>query len=66
MTLVFFCFFGLIISCQSSMSKDDILIGANQMNQYLPLLKGKNIAVVANQTSLVDGVHLVDSLVSVF
>ena len=64
MTLVFFCFFSLIISCQSSMSKDDILIGANQMNQYLPLLKGKNVAVVANQTSLVDGVHLVDSLVS--
>ena len=29
-----------------------IIVGANQVSEYLPLLKGKNIAIVANQTSV--------------
>ena len=36
--------------------------GAERMGLYLDSLKGKRIAVVANQTSLVKGVHLVDTL----
>ncbi len=39
-----------------------ITTGANQTEKYLPLLKGKKIAVVANQTSTIGSVHLVDSL----
>ena len=39
-----------------------ITTGANQTEKYLPLLKGKKIAVVANQTSTIGTVHLVDSL----
>jgi uncharacterized protein YbbC (DUF1343 family) len=39
-----------------------ILTGADQMSQYLPLLKGASIAVFANQTSLVGKSHLVDTL----
>ncbi|MAM27737.1 MAG: hypothetical protein CMC13_01845 [Flavobacteriaceae bacterium] len=31
----------------------DIVTGANRFNQYLPLLKGKSIGIVANQTSIV-------------
>jgi len=46
----------------------EIVVGANNMKAYLPLLAGKNIAVVANQTSVIfkkNGyVHLVDSLLS--
>ncbi len=36
--------------------------GAERMGLYLDSLKGKRIAVVANQTSVVKGVHLVDTL----
>lgn len=36
--------------------------GAMQTALYFPELKGKNIAVVANQTSMIGSVHLVDSL----
>jgi len=39
-----------------------ITVGAEQTALYFPLLQGKKIGVVANQTSLVNGVHLVDSL----
>lgn len=36
--------------------------GAENMTQYLPFLKGKNVAVFANQTSMVGTTHLVDTL----
>ncbi|MCF8367349.1 MAG: DUF1343 domain-containing protein [Bacteroidales bacterium] len=36
--------------------------GAEQTEKYFPLLKDKNVAVVANHTSLIKGSHLVDSL----
>lgn len=39
-----------------------LLTGAQQMQHYLHLLVGKNVGVVANQTSVLYGVHLVDTL----
>ncbi|MFM7595549.1 MAG: exo-beta-N-acetylmuramidase NamZ domain-containing protein [Flavobacteriales bacterium] len=36
--------------------------GADRMSLYLDSLKGKRVAVVANQTSVIKGVHLVDTL----
>lgn len=41
-----------------------IITGAEQTEIYLPLFKEKNIAIVANQTSLIGTTHLVDSLLS--
>jgi len=40
-----------------------ITTGAERTDQYFPLLKGEKIAVVANHTSLIGKVHLVDSLI---
>ncbi|WP_111684327.1 exo-beta-N-acetylmuramidase NamZ family protein [Winogradskyella tangerina] len=43
-----------------------IIVGANQTERYLPLLKAKRVGIVANQTSVIftksSNVHLVDSL----
>jgi len=39
-----------------------IVTGAGRMEVYLPLLKGKAVAVFANQTSMVNNTHLVDTL----
>lgn len=72
------------ISCDTNTKKDivkskesenqiqnDYLIieGANQTDKYLPLLKGKNVAIVANNTSVIfksdnnqSYQHLIDSL----
>ncbi len=38
--------------------------GAWQVSAYLPVLQGKRVAVVANQTSTIRETHLVDSLLS--
>ena len=41
-----------------------VITGAARTGEYLPLLKGKKVAVVANQTSMIGETHLVDSLLS--
>ena len=38
--------------------------GAERMEQYLPLLLGKRVAVVTNQTGIVGTTHLVDTLLA--
>lgn len=44
--------------------KKPLLTGAQQTELYLPLLQGKNVALVANHTSRIGKAHLVDSLMS--
>ena len=44
--------------------KTSIITGAERMQVYLPLLKGKAVAIFANQTSMVNNTHLVDTLLS--
>ncbi|HSU27518.1 MAG TPA: DUF1343 domain-containing protein [Chitinophagaceae bacterium] len=41
-----------------------IRTGADQTEKYLPYLKGKRIAILANPTSIIGKTHLVDSLQS--
>ena len=43
---------------------DRLRTGAERMELYLPLLEGRNIALVANHSSLVCGTHLLDTLLS--
>lgn len=40
----------------------NILPGAYQTEQYLPLLNGKKVAVFANHTATINSTHIVDSL----
>ena len=52
-------------SCVSQQSaKKQIFPAARRTDLYLPKLKDQRVAVVANHTSLVDGVHLIDTLLS--
>jgi uncharacterized protein YbbC (DUF1343 family) len=39
-----------------------VRVGAERMETYLPLLTGKRVGVVTNHTGLVEGTHLVDTL----
>jgi len=42
--------------------KKQIRTGAEQTGEYLPFLKGKRVAILANLTSVIGKTHLVDSL----
>ena len=44
--------------------KEQIKTGAEQTEAYLPYLKGKRVALLANQTTIIGKTHLVDSLKS--
>jgi uncharacterized protein YbbC (DUF1343 family) len=52
----------LITNLTTVNAQEHIVVGAEDMSNYLPLLKNKQIAIVANQTSLVNGKHLLDTL----
>jgi uncharacterized protein YbbC (DUF1343 family) len=45
-----------------SFAQPAIKTGAEQTEKYLPLLKDKRVAIMANQTSIIGSSHLVDSL----
>jgi len=70
--------FFLLISCHSTpievkaqtsqkykfMVDESTNNGAERLNEYLPLIKGKRVGIVANHTSMVNNVHLVDTLLT--
>ena len=68
--LLFSCFAILLIlpatvfaqKKKASQNSTEILPGAYQLNEYLPLLKNKRVAVFANHTATVGNTHLVDTL----
>lgn len=56
----------LVIGAINGLSADNtVVVGAEQISAYLPLLKNKTVGIVANQTSMVKDIHLVDFLVSI-
>lgn len=42
--------------------ENKVITGADRMQVYLPMLKNKAVAIFANPTSMVNGTHLVDTL----
>lgn len=66
-----------IVSCTSEKANSQVAVqtvdqvvatqvvpGAERLQLYYPSLKGKRVGLVVNHTSIVDGVHLVDTLLS--
>lgn len=54
----------IVLVAASFSAQAGIKTGAEQTDKYLPLLKNKRAAIVANQTSVIGNVSLVDSLKS--
>ena len=59
--LIFSC--GRADSVEKPIIMPPITVGAEQLNVYLPLIEGKKVGVVANQSSLIQQTHLVDALI---
>lgn len=58
-----YCLLVLLLNCLIAAGQQQVMPAAERMNVYLPLLKGKAVAVFANQTSMVNNTHLVDTLI---
>ena len=63
-----YCCIAILFNCYlvaaQSVNNNSIIAGAERMQVYLPMLKGKAVAVFANQTSMVKNTHLVDTLLA--
>lgn len=56
---------GVFSTCKTQPTNSrKIIMGAANFKQYMPLLKGRNVALVVNQTSVVSQTHLVDTLLA--
>ncbi len=72
MKFVILCIAVLTLSCSSinsgnasrGSSANQIKTGAERTEEYVPYLKGKRVAILANPTSIIGKTHLVDSLKS--
>jgi uncharacterized protein YbbC (DUF1343 family) len=49
---------------KSNPKENSIVLGASQLELYLPKIKGKKIGILANPTTTIGNKHLVDSLLS--
>ena len=66
---LFLCFFIFFEGCfaqkndqKTINNNQQIVTGAERINVYVPLIKGKRVGIFANQTSMVGKTHLVDTL----
>ena len=72
MKFLIICIAVLTLSCSSinqgntsrSNSANQIKTGAERTEEYVPYLKGKRVAILANPTSIIGKTHMVDSLKS--
>lgn len=72
--ILFLSFFIGFISCQAQPTdkqpassptvESNITVGAEQFGRYLPILLGKKVGLVVNQTSMVGTTHLADTLLA--
>ena len=53
-----------LFAMKNSFSHEPIKVGAEQVARYLPLIQGKKVALVVNQTSRAGNQHLVDLLLA--
>ena len=54
----------ILLSFIFDLNGQNITTGAARINNYLPLILDKEIAIVGNQTSMINNTHIVDTLLS--
>ncbi|MEO9869134.1 exo-beta-N-acetylmuramidase NamZ family protein [Ekhidna sp.] len=56
----------LFLSCSNEQQEDstEIQVGAQKIQQYIPLLENKKVGLTVNHSSVVQGTHLTDTLMS--
>lgn len=56
-------FIAAIIIAVTSLQAQEIKVGAACTNEYIPLLKGKRVALLSNHTGMVDKMHTLDIMI---
>lgn len=53
-----------VLCCLMCAARAEVTVGAARTAEYLPMLRGKRVALVCNHTSVVDSVHTLDMLLN--
>ena len=61
---LFFMLMSFTACCTQQTINDNIVTGAEQTEVWFPLLEGKRIGLLVNHTAVVDGTHLLDTMVA--
>ena len=59
---LFFCFIQIPFALSQLSDGQRLIVGAERLDILLPMLKGKEVALVVNQSSMVGNTHLADTL----
>ena len=59
--LIAFC---TILTCTQAQQKNEIILGAERTQLYMPLLLGKRVAVLTNQTGRIKNENIVDFFIN--
>src|SRR5579863_7388189 len=57
-----FLFYSFLILSGFSQRNDQVICGDARLDQLLPLLENKNVALLVNQTAVLGSTHLADTL----
>lgn len=60
--ILFLLFLIMVVATSNAQPQKAILPGAYQMEQYLPLLENKRVAIFTNHTAMLGNIHLIDTL----
>jgi hypothetical protein len=52
------------VNCSASSNQSDWRLGAEKVDVWLPMLEGKKVGLLVNHTSMVKGVHLLDTMLA--
>lgn len=66
-TLRFLVFCLILVSCQAPAKENngqELQLGCERLDNYLPILEGKQVGLLVNHTSLLGQTHLIDTLLS--
>lgn len=62
MRKIFTCIVAFFVIAVTVLNAQTAIPGADRLDVYLPLIKGKKVGIFSNQTSIVGKTHLVDTL----
>jgi len=62
--VLFFVCLSISACCTQSKQEAQVIVGAEQLEEYLQLLQDKRVGILTNHTAMIGNTHLVDSLVT--
>ncbi|MEO9484428.1 MAG: DUF1343 domain-containing protein [Ekhidna sp.] len=62
--VLFYCIVVFGCSTKQDQAQSQLSTGADQLNEYLPLLEGRNVGLTVNHSSQVSNIHLTDTLLA--